>query len=295
MRDGPPVSIQGEIKQQVAGVLELSAEARDSVEEAAELIDATLGRLTAVLSESRDPKAAQAVRSLILARDRLTETSGLFGRVADELPIFLERLGQSVSVEAKPGAAVSTAHRRSGKKTPSVSRARNAEDPVTEERTFRAWWGSKSREIADAGTAESVVGEAADRLFSGDVSGIAVRLGDGEPERAPLRIYIDRRAGRAAVSWQGAPGIESGVEADEPLIAEDDPKMPPVTIPAERARVTPGTAIRAAREYVETGQRPTCLDWHADTAPPEPESVEDRRKELDEAGGRGGDARRARP
>jgi hypothetical protein len=283
-----PVSIQGEIKQQVAGVLELSAQARDSVEDAAELIDSTLGRLTAVLSDSRDPGAAQAVRALVLARDRLTETSGLFGRVADELPAFLARLGQAPTAEARAGAAVSASHRRTGRKTPSVSRARAAQDPVTEEKTFTAWWGSKSREIPDAGTAESVVGEAADRLFSGGVSGIAVRLGDGEPERAPLRIYIDRRAGRAAVSWQGAPGIEPGVEADEALIAEDDPKMPPVTIPAERARVTPGTAIRAAREYVETGQRPACLDWHADTAPPEPESVEDRREELEKAGGRDG-------
>lgn len=282
------MSMQGEIEQQVAGVLELSAEARDSVEEAAELIESTLGRLTAVLSSSRDPKAAQAVRSLILARDRLTETSGLFGRVADELPIFLDRLGQAHSVDAQGGAAVSTSDRRSGRRTPSVLRARRGEDPVTEEKTFMAWWGSKSREIADAGTAESVIGEAADRLFSGGVRGIAVRLGDGEPERAPLRIYIDRSAGRAAVSWQGAPGIEAGVEAGEPLIAEDDPKMPPVTIPAERARVTPGAAIRAAREYVETGQRPTCLDWHADTAPPEPESVEDRREELEKAGGRDG-------
>jgi hypothetical protein len=284
------VAIQGEIKQQVAGVLELSAEARGSVEEAAELIDSTLGRLTAVLAASHDPKAAQAVRSLILARDRLTETSGLFGRVADELPIFLDRLGQVPSVDAKGEAAVSTSHGRGGRKGTTVTRPRRPEDPVTEEKTFMAWWGSKSREIADAGTAESVIGEAADRFFADGVRGIAVRLGDGEPERAPLRIYIDRAAGRAAVSWQGAPGIESGVDGDQPLIAEDDPKMPPVTIPAERARVTPGTAIRAAREYVETGQRPTCLTWHGDTAPPEPEAVEARRAELErtQRGGRDG-------
>jgi hypothetical protein len=285
------VSIQGEIKQQVAGVLEFSAEARDSVEEAAELIDSTLGRLTAVLAASHDPKAAQAVRSLILARDRLAETSELFGRVADELPIFLDRLGQAPGVDAKGGAAVSTSYGQSAKQPTSVTRARRGEDPVTEEKTFMAWWGSKSREIADAGTAESVIGEAADRFFADGVRGIAIRIGDGEPERAPLRIYIDRAAGRAAVSWQGAPGIESGVDADQPLIAEDDPQMPPVTIPAERARVTPGTAIRAAREYVETGQRPTCLNWHADTAPPEPETVEARRTELDrrKTAGRGRD------
>ena len=282
------MSIQGEIKQQVAGVLELSEEARNSVEEAAELIDSTLGRLTAVLAASHDPKAAQAVRALILARDRLAETSGLFGRVADDLPVFLDRLGQAPRVGARTETAVSTSHSERGRRTRTVTRPRSPEDPVTEEKTFMAWWGSKSREITDAGTAESVIGEAADRLFADGVRGIAVRIGDGEPERAPLRIYIDRAAGRAAVSWQGAPGIESGVEADQPLIAEDDPAMPPVTIPAERARVRPGTAIRAAREYVETGQRPTCLDWHADTAPPEPEPVEERRKDLAEGKTAGG-------
>ncbi|MDN3355425.1 Imm1 family immunity protein [Actinomadura sp. DC4] len=275
------MSIQGEIKQQVAGVLELSAEARDSVEEAAELIDSTLGRLSALLETSRDPKAAQAVRSLILARDRLTETSGLFGRVVEDLPVFLDRLGGVPAVDAAGGASVATSHKRTGEKGSPVTRPRKAEDPVTEEKTFRAWWGSKTREIADAGSAESVIGEAADRLFSDGVRGVAVRIGDGAPEGAPLRIYIDRGTDRAAVSWQGAPGIESGVDADQPLIAKDDPEMPPVTIPAERARVTPAAAIRAAREYVETGQRPTCLDWHADTTPPTPESTEERRENLD--------------
>ena len=139
------MSIQGEIKQQVAGVLELSAEARDSVEEAAELIDSTLGRLTAALAASHDPKAAQALRSLILARDRLAETSGLFGRVADELPIFLDRLGQAPSVDAGGGAAVSTSYGGGGRKGTTVTRPRRPEDPVTEEKTFMAWWGSKSK------------------------------------------------------------------------------------------------------------------------------------------------------
>ena len=260
------MSISGEIKQQVVGVLELSAEARDSVEEAAEVIDSVVGRLTAVLEASRDPKAAQALRSLVLARERLTEVSGLFGWVTGELPAYLDRLGQATEVRPEAGAAVATSHARDGRQTRSVSRAGRREDPDDpEEKTFTGWWGTRSREIADAGTAESVIGEAADRFFSDGPRGVAIRIGDGERERAPLRIYIDTTAGRAAVLWQGAPGVESGVDPDEPLIVEDDPKQPPVTVPAERARVTPGTAIRAAREYVETGQRPTCLNWHDDT------------------------------
>lgn len=260
------MSISGEVRQQVVGALELSAEARNSIDEAAEVIDAAVGRLTAVLRASRDPTAAQAVRSLILARERLAEVSGLFDWVASELPMFLDRLGQAPRVEAQRGPAVATSYRQGGKRLTSPARPEDREEPVTEARTFMAWWGTKSREIADAGTAESVIGEAADRFFSDGPRGIAIRIGDGEQEQAPLRVYIDTAAGRAAVSWQGSPGIESGVDPDQPLIVEEDPKRPPVTVPAERARVTPGTAIRAAREYVETGQRPTCLKWNADPA-----------------------------
>jgi hypothetical protein len=267
------VSISGEIRQQVAGALELSAEARTSVEAAAELVDSAVGNLTAVLAASNDPKAAQAVQSLILAGERLGEIAGLFDLVAGELPIFLGRLDQAPDVRAERGSSVSTSHRKGGKQTTSVARPESGEDPATEEKSFMAWWGTKSREIADAGTAESVIGEAADRLLTKEVRGVAIRIGKGEREQSPLRIYIDTGAGRAAVSWQGSPGVESGVDPDEPLIVEDDPKLPPVTVPPERARVTPATAIRAAREYVETGRRPTCLDWNPDRTAARPERV----------------------
>jgi hypothetical protein len=260
------VSISGEVRQQVVGALELSAEARNDVDEAAEVIDAAVGRLTAVLRASCDPTAAQAVRSLILARERMAELSGLFGWVASELPIFLDRLGQARRVDAAGEPAVATPYKQGGTRFTSPARPADREDAVTEARTFMAWWGTKSRQITDAGTAESVIGEAADRFFSDGPRGVAIRIGDGEQEQAPLRVYIDNATGRAAVSWLGSPGIESGVDADRPLIVEDDPKRPPMTVPAERARVTPRTAIRAAREYVETGQRPTCLNWNADPA-----------------------------
>jgi hypothetical protein len=32
----------------------------------------------------------------------------------------------------------------------------------------------------------------------------------------------------------------------------------------EETRVTPGLALEAAREYLRTGQRPTCVEWNAD-------------------------------
>jgi hypothetical protein len=260
------VSISGELKQQITGVLELSAEARDSVDEAAELLDSAVARLTSVLAASNDPGAAEAVRALALAHEHLTEVSGLFGWVAGELPIYLERLGQAPSARAADAPAVEATRGRRGKMVTSVARPGGHADPVTEERTFMAWWGTKSREIPDAGTAESVISEAADRFFTATVRGIAIRLGDGEREQAPLRIDIDASVGRAAVSWHGAPGVEHGVDPDRPLIVEDDPKQPPATIPADRARVTRWTAISAAREYIETGRRPTCLEWNSDPA-----------------------------
>ena len=277
------MSISGEIRQQVAGALELSAEARTSVETAAELVDSAVGNLTAALAASNDPKAAQALQSLVLAGERLGEIAGLFGLVAGELPIFLARLDQAPDVRAERGSPVSTSHRKGGKQATAVARHGSGEDPATEDTSFMAWWGTRSREIADAGTAESVIGEAADRLLTKEVRGVAIRIGKGEREQSPLRIYIDTGAGRAAVSWQGSPGVESGVDPDEPLVVEDDPRLPPVTVPPERARVTPATAIRAAREYVETGRRPTCLDWNPDRTAARPERAVDRTNHSSEA------------
>ena len=275
------MSISGEIRQQVTGALELSAEARASVEGAAELVDAAVGNLTSALAASNDPQAAQAVQSLFLAGERLSEIAGLFGLVASELPIFLGRLDQAPDVRAERGSSVSTSHRKGGKQTTSVARPQSGEDPTTEDGPFMAWWGTDSREIAGAGTAESVIREAADRLLTNKVRGVAIRIGKGERERSPLRISIDTGAGRAAVSWQGSPGVESGVGPGEPLIVEDDPRLPPVTVPPERARVTPPTAIRAAREYVETGRRPTCLDWNPGRTAARPErAVEPRTDET---------------
>jgi hypothetical protein len=268
------VSLTGEVRQQIVGVMELSAQARESVEEAGELLDSAARRLTEVLTASRNPQAAEAVRSLLLAQERLAEIAGLFGWVASELPVFLNRLGQAPSVAAGEGPAVTASHRRSGEKGTAVSRPERPEQPeAAEEKPFMGWWGTRSREVTDAGAAESVIGEAADRLLTDGPRGVAIRFGKGEREQAPLRIYIDTSAGRAAVSWQGSAGVESGVEPDEPLIVEEHPKRPPVTIPPERARVTPATAIRAAREYIETGRRPTCLSWNADLPPSRVEEI----------------------
>lgn len=243
------------------------------VDEAAELMDSATTRLTAALAASHDPQAAQAVRLFANVRERLGEVTGLLNWAEGELPVFLDRLGQAPTVSAPERTTVETSLKDRKADVGAVPRPERPERPETEAKTYMAWWGEKKREVLDPGTAESAVSEAAYRLLTDGTRGIAIRLGDGEREQAPLRIDIDTRAGRAAVSWHGAPGIEPGIDAKDPLLVRDDPKAPPATIPAERARVTPGAAIRAAREYVETGRRPTCLAWGVD--PPKKDDEDD--------------------
>lgn len=260
------MTISSEVKEQVLGVLELSAEARTSVEQAAEIIDSVLGNLADALAESQDPQAEQALQSLDLAREHLTEVAGLFGWVAGELPVFLERLDEVPHVRAADTSVTDRSYRKDAKEIDTViARPENPEEHVLGTRTFKAWWWDKTRELPNAGRAEGAVGEAADNLLRDGPRGIAIRFGDGEREQAPLRIDIDTWIGRAAVSWQGMPGIERSVPLGKAITVGDDPKQPPVTIPAERARVSVLTAKRAARQYVATGERPTCLEWPTDS------------------------------
>jgi hypothetical protein len=263
------VSISAELRQQVSGAIELSSEARRDVEEAAGLVDSVVARLTALLAASNDATAAQAVRLFAQAHERLEEITGLLFWAERELPVFLDRLGQAPTVAARDQEPPDTSFKNRKAKVGSVPRAVRPDRPEPEAKTYTAWWGNKSREILDEGAAESAVSEAANRILTGGARGIAIRIGDGELETAPLRIDIDTHAGRAAVSWHGSPGVEPGIDPDKPLLVGDDPEAPPVTVPAARARVSPGTAIAAAREYVSTGRRPTCLTWGEGSPPPQ--------------------------
>jgi hypothetical protein len=72
---------------------------------------------------------------------------------------------------------------------------------------------------------------------------------------------------RAKVFWNGTPaggsgiGVEPGVSPwDGEPIAFDYGGMPTEETP-DTLRVTPKAARQAAREFIETGQRPTCLTW----------------------------------
>lgn len=76
-----------------------------------------------------------------------------------------------------------------------------------------------------------------------------------------LRVDIDFEADRAKVTWlpDNAYGVE--LEQGEPITVMWFIDADIITIPAEQARVSTATARRAVVEYVETGQRPTCLSW----------------------------------
>jgi hypothetical protein len=126
---------------------------------------------------------------------------------------------------------------------------------------YKAWWSLDGWTISSPDQAQEVIEEATSRIYPHGGCGIIIRIGQTTDEQAPLRIAIDVEAGRAAVFWHDTPGVEPSLAADQELTVGDDPYSPPLTVPAEQARVTPATAIRAAREYVDTGQQPKCLSW----------------------------------
>ncbi|GAA0909302.1 Imm1 family immunity protein [Virgisporangium aurantiacum] len=86
-----------------------------------------------------------------------------------------------------------------------------------------------------------------------------------EPLPPALQIGVGH-PGRAFVLWL-APDGGIGVDGDAepwPDGAADiafDYGGDPVFVGADRGRVRPATARAAAREFVVTGQRPTCVDW----------------------------------
>jgi hypothetical protein len=70
---------------------------------------------------------------------------------------------------------------------------------------------------------------------------------------------------RARVDWAGPPKPSTAVDPGVPpwegeAIAFDYGGLP-TEEDTESLRVTPETARQAAREYVTTGQRPTCVGW----------------------------------
>lgn len=80
-----------------------------------------------------------------------------------------------------------------------------------------------------------------------------------------LRLDVDFDASRAALRWlpDGTHAVE--LEPAEPIVVLESSDYDVVTIPATLTRVSLDTARRAISEYVRTGQRPTGVDWAADS------------------------------
>ena len=84
----------------------------------------------------------------------------------------------------------------------------------------------------------------------------ALQFGLGHPDRSFVR-------------WLGPEG-GIGVDADAPPWPDGAPDIAfdydgdAILAGADRARVTPTAARKAAGEFIRTGQRPTCLEWAAE-------------------------------
>jgi len=94
-----------------------------------------------------------------------------------------------------------------------------------------------------------------------------VDIGDGSgDEDVSYGLVVGLgHAKRSSLMWIGPPrggmGVEVGVPAwDGEAIAFEYGGLPTEET-AETLRVTPATAREAARQYVSTGERPTCVAW----------------------------------
>lgn len=92
------------------------------------------------------------------------------------------------------------------------------------------------------------------QLGSGDgVIEYGLQIGVGHPHRSRL-LYVGPPAGGFAYN-PDTPPWDSDISFDFGGIpTEDDPN---------HTRLTPNLARQAARQYVDTGQRPTCVSWQS--------------------------------
>lgn len=135
-------------------------------------------------------------------------------------------------------------------------------------------WDINSENIDSPDEAETFLNEMAERwTLPGE--GDAVVLGAlvlwwGQPVIDPhsweavLRVDLHTPTGRAALRW--LPTGQIGAQADftpdpRPMQLLESSYQPPIEVPGHLARVTATTAVRAVREFVRTGQRPTCVLW----------------------------------
>jgi hypothetical protein len=132
---------------------------------------------------------------------------------------------------------------------------------------FEIQWdnGSKTVEVENASDLDAVLDGIETEKGPGGRA-FVVDITSGETYKGiPVGLHMSvGHPDRAKVIWVG-PGDGIGYQPDVApwagdIIAFDYGHLPTEEEP-EYLRVTPAMAREAARQFIETGQRPTCLSW----------------------------------
>jgi len=139
--------------------------------------------------------------------------------------------------------------------------------------TYSVSWGydpHMTRSVQSAEELDAVLDEAVEAQ---DEDGLHYVIDIVDPDTKhgefdlPLGLHMGVGPKRAKVFWTG-PGENIGYEPGVPPVTTDLPEFNYGGLPTEESpetvRVTPAVAREAAREFVTTGQRPTCLEWTAE-------------------------------
>ena len=128
------------------------------------------------------------------------------------------------------------------------------------------WGGECARTLHSADEAEQLVNDLA-RFYNDDgTRGLVITLGPVDAgDQLEVAVNIDD--GRTSLRWLESP---AAVAIQEGLPAHPWPVRVFATdiegyrlLPPDQTRVTPGRALEAVREYLDTGTRPTCLTWNS--------------------------------
>lgn len=120
-----------------------------------------------------------------------------------------------------------------------------------------------TRTLADGQHVAKLFDEQARLVLPHGGSGQAIWLGTiDNPETLRVDIDIDIDAGLAALRWlpDGSHAVE--LDTDQTITVLENPDCAPVTIPAERVRVSAATAHAViVVDYATIGNRPACVQW----------------------------------
>lgn len=126
-------------------------------------------------------------------------------------------------------------------------------------------WDVAERDVGNGDEVLEFFVERAGLVNNWGTRGMTYWLGPAgaEPEDFPLRVDIDPDAEAAAIRWlpDDLVGVDTEFHQNKPIHVLEDSGDPLVEIPAELVCTSIDTAKKVAAEYVETGQRPTCVDW----------------------------------